>query len=97
MYISTTRVNAEFKGVGSHKFESLGCLFQSVPGKATVTQLKVLDYATSSGKSPKMIDGKKAHYLYDTKRLKGSMAPFIAAFSFKEAATVSKKEVCGEY
>jgi hypothetical protein len=99
--ISTTRIEASIKSGGktaTHLYESLGCLQQSVASGDTLTSVKILDYATASGKSPKLIDAKKAHYLFETTtRLKGSMAPFIAAFSSKEAAVKAQKELGGEY
>lgn len=89
---STTRLTATIKGDAGHTFESIGCLFQSVDAKADVSSFKINDYATG-----KMIDGKKAHYLYGTSRLKGSMAPFTAAFASKDAAGKAKAELGGEY
>jgi nitrous oxide reductase accessory protein NosL len=94
--ISATRVEAGYSG-GTHKFESMGCLFQSVDSKSDLTSIKVLDYSTASRKTPKMIDGKSAHYLYGTSKLKGSMAPFVAAFASKDAATKAKADLGGEY
>ncbi|MDQ3023376.1 MAG: nitrous oxide reductase accessory protein NosL [bacterium] len=95
--ISATRITAEFKGVGSHKFESLGCMYQSVDSKAQVTRFKVLDYASAKSESQRMIDGKSAHYLYGTSHLKGSMAPFVAAFSSKDSALAAQDKLGGEY
>jgi len=94
---STTRITAELNGTGSHKFESIGCLFQAVDSAAAVTRFKIVDYATTKSDAWQQLDGKKAHYLYGTERLKGSMGPFTAAFSSKQAALAAQKELGGEY
>jgi hypothetical protein len=92
--ISTTRIEAEYKTGGKsavHNFESLGCLYQTQPDAKAISKLRILDYSAN-----KLIDGKTATYLYGTKRLKGSMAPFIAAFGSKDAATKAKAELGGD-
>ena len=62
-----------------------------------VTRFKVADYATIGGESWAQLDGRKAHYLYGTERLKGSMAPFTAAFATKQAALAAQDKLGGEY
>jgi nitrous oxide reductase accessory protein NosL len=94
---STTRITAELNGTGSHKFESIGCLFQAVDSAAEVTRFKIVNYATIKSESWQQLDGKSAHYLFGTSKLKGSMAPFTAAFASKQAALAAQKELGGEY
>ena len=42
------------------------------------------------------VDGEKAWYLVGTNDLPGSMAPMIAAFTTKDAATKAQKDLGGE-
>lgn len=99
--ISSTRIDATLK-IGdkttAYKYESIGCLFNDAREKgATVASAKILDYATFGKGAERMIDVKSAHYVYGTKRLKGSMAPFTAAFSTKQAAEAARRDLGGEY
>ena len=98
--ISSTRVEASIKADGktaAHKFESFGCLAQFMKaGDKSLVSVKVLDYGTAASKTPKLIDAKKAWFLHGTSKLKGSMAPFIAAFATKDAATKAQKDLGGD-
>ncbi len=102
--ISPTNVKATLNIAGKeavHNFVCLGCVHEymteKVQGKkVSLVSIKVLDYNTFEGKTPTFIDGKTASYLVGTKPLKGSMAPYIAAFASKAAATAAQKKLGGE-
>jgi nitrous oxide reductase accessory protein NosL len=101
--VSATRVEAVLKYKGKdhdHNFVCLHCIKEynekKYEGKAELKSFKILDYTTFETKTPKMIDGMAAYYLYGTKSLKGSMMPWIAAFADKAAATKAKSNLGGE-
>lgn len=99
---SSTRIQAELTAQGkttAREFCSAGCLhgvLESGAGKTALKSIKVLDYSSFGSKTPQMIDGLTAFYLYDTKPLRGSMLPAIAAFAGKQAALKAKPELGGE-
>lgn len=99
---SVTRLTASIKLGGKsveHKYECLNCLREGLAtlGKgATLGAVKMLDYASAGTKSEKLIDAKKAWFLYGTSRLKGSMPPNIAAFGTKDAAKAAQASLGGE-
>lgn len=99
---SVTKVSASIKVDGKsmdHKYECLNCLKDGLAfmGKgATLGSVKILDYNTAGTKSEKMLDARKAWFLYGTSRLKGSMPPNIAAFGTKDAAKSAQASLGGE-
>ncbi|MBN2080629.1 nitrous oxide reductase accessory protein NosL [bacterium] len=84
----------------AHQFESLGCylnyLAENYDKEAEVTELAILDFNSFGTDVPAVLAASDASYLYGTKRLKGSMAPFIAAFADEEAAKAAQGELGGE-
>ena len=102
---SPTQVSAVFDVDGKDQtvlFESLGCLANYVRDNTTedgapeYSKLMVLDYTTFGTDKPVMIKAEDASYLSGTKRIKGSMAPFIAAFADDNAALKSIDALGGE-
>jgi len=101
---SPTQIIAYFNEEGAkkpvgHYFESLGCVFdymldEEIPDMPA--SMEVLDYETFGTDKLVMLDSEEAFYLYDTKRLKGSMAPFIATFKTEKAALAAQKDIGGE-
>jgi len=84
----------------SHQFESLGCylnyLAENYDEDAEVTSLEILDYNTFGTDKPAALAASDAYYLYGTERLKGSMAPYIAAFTDEKSAGSAQAELGGE-
>lgn len=86
----------------THLFESLGCFNAYLTDNfadntdVEVVKVMVLDYTTFGTKKPVMLDAAKAQFLYGTESLKGSMAPFIAAFATPKAALNAVDELDGE-
>lgn len=99
---SATRLTASLldgEDTVNAKFESLGCLHNFVHAnhpEAELTKLSILDYGAYSSGEVEYLDGFKAYYLFDTERLKGSMAPFIAAFASKKAAESAQEALGGD-
>jgi NosL len=99
---SESKISASIKqGAKSadHKYECFNCLKEGLAGLgkgATLGAVKIVDYPTVGTKSEKLIDARKAWFLYGTSRLKGSMAPYIAGFGTKDAATKAKATLGGE-
>ena len=100
---SSTKVDVVAKVDGEtagHIFATMPCLYNHVnffwDGEAELVTVEVLDYTTYGLKEEKMIDALKAFYLYDTKKLKGTSEPYIAAFATKEALEKAKADLGGE-
>jgi hypothetical protein len=99
---SSTEVLASIKAgskTSNLTFCSLGCVFDMLEEKGSSVSLKglkVLDHKTAATKNRKLLSVSDAWFLYDTERLKGSMAPFIAAFASKSDATSAQEELGGE-
>jgi len=81
-------------------FCGLGCLdkylSKNAKNKAQLVGFTIMDYGTFGSKSPQMIDGAAAQYLYGAEYLPGTMKPYIAAFSDEDAATAAKQDLGGE-
>jgi nitrous oxide reductase accessory protein NosL len=103
---SSTRLEIDMivdgKSMISH-FESVGCLINSMQElkesgakEMKISSARILDYSSFGSDREVMTDAMKAWYLVDTKKLKGSMAPFIAAFGSKEVAAEMQKSLGGE-
>lgn len=83
----------------THLFECVGCMHDYIHenyGEAMPTSIMILDYNTVGTDEPVMLDAFKAHYLFGTERIKGSMPPFVAAFATEEAAEEAQEELGGE-
>jgi len=101
---SSTRVQAQIKvdgKTGPYEFECIGCMREKLEAwgdTAKVQSFKILDYTTFKAKTPKMLDGKRAWYLFGTKELEGSMGEpaYIAGFATKDAATKAQKDLGGD-
>lgn len=84
---------------GDHEFVCPDCLHEKLEewgDKAELKSFEVLDYNSFNSDAPKMIDGMKAWYLFDTEELEGSMPVYSAAFSSKDAAKAASKDLGGE-
>ncbi|MCB1220134.1 MAG: nitrous oxide reductase accessory protein NosL [Planctomycetales bacterium] len=103
---SSTRMQMELNidgEKGLYHFESLGCVFNKMAElkeggakEIKVANAMILDYSTFGTDDEQMLDPHEAWYLVGTSRLKGSMAPFIAAFATKDMATSMQDELGGE-
>jgi nitrous oxide reductase accessory protein NosL len=83
----------------THIFECFGCLHDFVHenyGEVMPSELSVLDYNTFATDGETMLDAFEAFYLFDTERIKGSMAPYVAAFADEEAAKAAQETLGGE-
>ena len=99
---SPTRIDMSIEVDGKahqHKFECFGCMHDFIHenyGEVMPQSIQVLDYSTFGTDKPVMLDAFKAYYLNGTDPIKGSMAPFVAAFSTEEAASAHQEEMGGE-
>ncbi|GEM_PF-2271813 len=83
----------------THRFECLGCLHDYVHeyyGEVQPKTLSIVDYSTFGTEDVRMIDAFKAYYLFDTERIKGSMAPYTAAFADEDNAAAAQETLGGE-
>lgn len=82
---------AQIKYAGE-SFDSFGCWLQRVEEKElNPADGKILDFPTFGTKNPKFVGIGTAHFVA-MKKVQGSMRPFFAAFSSKEAAEKAAKE-----
>jgi len=82
---------------GSHTHhDSWGCLFSYGQNAALALEDAVVLKHGSTPEEPVWIAAQQAWFLYDTKKIKGSMPPFVAAFETKAAAQAAKAELGGE-
>jgi nitrous oxide reductase accessory protein NosL len=99
---SSTRIKADLSAKGKssqREFCCVACLDAVLSADSTDTKLsrmQILDYSSFGSKSPTMIDGLAAFYLYGTKPLRGSMLPPVAAFASKKDAEAAKAQLGGD-
>lgn len=61
----------------------------------TLSGATVVEHGSAQD-SPRWLDAEQAWYLYDTKAIKGSMPPYVAAFADRAAAEGAQAELGGE-
>lgn len=89
--MDSSKSNAYVK-YGAEHFDSFGCWLQRVEEKElNVADGKMLDYPTFGTKSVKFI-GIGSAYFVAMKKMQGTMRPYFAAFSSKEAAEKAAAE-----
>jgi hypothetical protein len=72
------------------------CLFRYGQDSGLVLEDAAVLKHGSTPEEPVWIAAKEAWFLFDTKKIKGSMPPFVAAFETKAAAQAAKAELGGE-
>ncbi|MEZ5338842.1 MAG: heavy metal-binding domain-containing protein [bacterium] len=103
---SSTRMTMQLEIDGKPQdfhFESIGCAFSNfgelMENGATevkVLDAQILDYPSFGTKNEQMTKAFDAWFLVDTTKLKGSMAPWIAAFASKDTAMEMQESMGGE-
>jgi nitrous oxide reductase accessory protein NosL len=93
---SGTHIAAEWSDGAEHHYDCFDCMFNHLKeSSATLANVKVSRYG-SPGSAPDWLDAASAVFLYDTKRIKGSMPPYTAAFSDEASAMAAQAELGGE-
>jgi len=93
---SYTEVVAQWADGSITHHDSWVCVFGWAKDKGlTLKNAAVLEHGATPA-APKWLAASSAAFVYDTKSIKGSMSPFVAAFATKEAASSAQTSDGGQ-
>jgi nitrous oxide reductase accessory protein NosL len=92
---SEAEVVAQFADGSVHHFDSWICVFgwSKASGQAIADAVAMADGSYST---PRWLKAADSVFLYDTKRIPGSMPPYVAAFATEAEATAGQTETGGQ-
>ena len=94
--LSGTHIVAEWTDGAHHHYDCFDCMFTHlIESEAELARVIVTRYGTSPD-DPEWLAAESAVFLYDTKRIKGSMPPFVAAFADRSSAEEAQADLGGE-
>lgn len=86
---SPTRVQAVVVRGGAKElvnYESIPCMLKDTAKDDSLVRFDVIDYTTAGTEKEVMLEGGEAFYVYGTRPIPGSSAPYIAAFADEKKA-----------
>jgi hypothetical protein len=61
-------------------YESIPCMLKETTADNSLVRFDIIDYTTAGSEKEVMLEGGEAYYVYGTRPIPGSSAPYIAAF-----------------
>jgi hypothetical protein len=89
-------VVAQWNDGSIEHFDSWSCAFARAKAKGQRLQAALVLQHGSTPSAPQWLTAKDAWFVYNTKSIKGSMPPFVAAFDTKDAAEAAQAQDGGQ-